>query len=467
MKRFLLFLIATLSFCNIFAIDQECIVYQYNGMKPRTPLGGVYVKVAISEYWAVSQERTGRLTLKLQNCRLGDAIGKVVVQKEGMMIFNKDEVDRWSVRKEPLVLILCDANEFQKRKEQLIAIGCDLADKKYKQKKEQLKALNVKQQLSIDQYCAKSDSIDNKKRNTLAHMDEYADMLARIDESELDSLAQRGIELFNQGKFEEAIRLFEQGNYLEKLEDALMVKAQTEGMCQKLDTAQMVANKDIEEYTKSVQTQVEVYKVKKEWAKAGELLKGLADKLQTLDVIMDYADFALSLKQYNEAEVYLKLYLYKIKSSDQQNEIALAKGYYKFAVLFCNICRFNESEQLYKSALEIFKRFVDTNPQTYKSDLANCNIGLAHVSILTKQFTKAEEYSNEALKVDSTDNFAYINLAAAYLLQGKYNEAEKIYLQYKSELKDNFQKDLEEFSKAGVIPTDRKKDVKKIKKILE
>lgn len=162
MKRFLLFLIATLSFCNIFAIDQECIVYQYNGRKPRTPLGGVYVKVAISEDWAVSQERTGRLTLKLQNCRLGDAIGKVVVQKEGMMIFNKDEVDRWSVRKEPLVLILCDANEFQKRKEQLIAIGCDLADKKYKQKKEQLKALNVKQQLNIDQYCAKSDSIDNK-----------------------------------------------------------------------------------------------------------------------------------------------------------------------------------------------------------------------------------------------------------------------------------------------------------------
>lgn len=421
MKRFLLFLIATLSFCNIFAIDQECIVYQYNGRKPRTPLGGVYVKVAISEDWAVSQERTGRLTLKLQNCRLGDAIGKVVVQKEGMMIFNKDEVDRWSVRKEPLVLILCDANEFQKRKEQLIAIGCDLADKKYKQKKEQLKALNVKQQLNIDQYCAKSDSIDNKKRNTLAYMNEYADMLARIGESELDSLVQRGLDLFNQGQFEEAIRLFEQENYLEKLEDALMVKAQTEGMCQKLDIARMVANTDIEEYTKSIQTQVEVYKVKKEWAKAGELLKGLADKLQTLDVIGDYADFALSQKRYDEAEKYLKLYIDKSKLSDQSNGAAIAK----------------------------------------------CYIKLAYVSMFTSKFVKAKEYSVEALKADAANHAAYINIAAAFLLQGEYAEAELICRQYKSEFKDDFLKEMDEFSKAGVIPTDKRKDVKKIKKILK
>lgn len=421
MKRFLLLLIATLSFCNIFAIDQECIVYQYNGRKPRTPLGGVYVKIAISEDGAVSQERTGHLILKLQDCRLGDAIGKVVVRKEGMMVFNKEDVGRWHVQKEPLVLILCDAKEFQKRKEQLIAIGRNLTEKKYKQKMEQLKALNVKQQLSIDQYCAKSDSIDNKKCNTLAHMDEYADMLARIDESELDFLAQRGIELFNQGQFEEAIRLFDQGNYLENLEDALMVKAQIEGMCQKLDIARTVANKDIEEYTKSIQTQVEVYKVKKEWAKAGELRKDLADKLQTLDVIGDYADFVLSQKRYDEAEKYLKLYIDKSKLSDQSNGAAIAK----------------------------------------------CYIKLASVSMFTKKFVKAKEYSIEALKADAANHAAYINIAAAFLLQGEYTEAELICRQYKSELKDDFLKEMDEFSKAGVIPTDKRKDVKKIKKILK
>lgn len=421
MKRFLLLLIATLSFCNIFAIDQECIVYQYNGRKPRTPLGGVYVKIAISEDGAVSQERTGRLTLKLQDCRLGDAIGKVVVQKEGMMIFNKDEVDRWSVRKEPLVLILCDAKEFQKRKDQLIAIGRDQVDKKYKQKKEQLETQNSKQQLSMDQYYAKLDSIDKKTKNALAHMDEYADMFARIDESELDTLSQRAFELFNQGQVEEASKLSEQGTYLERIHNILTVKAQTEELRQKADSAVTLANKDIDEYTKSIQAQVEGHKLKKEWNKAGELLKGLADKLQTLDVIGDYADFALSQKRYDEAEKYLKLYIDKSKLSDESNGAAIAK----------------------------------------------CYIKLAYVSMFTKKFVKAKEYSIEALKADAANHAAYINIAAAFLLQGEYAEAELICRQYKSELKDDFLKEMEEFSKAGVIPTDKRKNVKKIKKILK
>jgi len=419
MKRFLLLLFATLSLGNIFAIDQECIVYQYNGKMPRTPLGGVYVEVANSGDGAVSQEQTGRLTLKLQGRRLGDAIGNVVVRKTGMMIFNKYEVDSWTVRKAPLVLILCDANEFQKRKEQLIAIGRDLAEKKYKQKMEQLKDQNAKQQLSIDQYYAKLDTIDKGKNNTLAHMDEYADMFARIDESEIDTLAQQAIELLNQGQMEEAIRLFEQGNYLERL--GLMVKAQAADLRLKADSTVTAANKDIDDYTKSIRAQVEAYKLKKEWSKAGELLKGLADKQQTLDAIMDYADFALSQKLYDEAEAYLKLYIDKSKSSDHPNVSAMA----------------------------------------------NCYINLAYVSMLTKKFAKAKEYSIEALKADANNHAAYTNIAAAFLLQGKYAEAEQIYRLYKSELKDNFLKDLEEFSNAGVIPTDRKKDVKKIKKILE
>ena len=421
MKRFFLLLIATLNYCNIFAIDQECIVYHYNGKELRTPLGGVYVKVTNSPNGAVSQENTGHLILKLQGLILGDAIENVIVRKEGMMVFNKEDVGRWHVQKEPLVLILCDAKDFQKRKEQLIEIGRNLTEKKYKQKMEQLKTLNVKQQLSIEQYYAKSDSIDNKKRNTLAHMDEYADMLAHIDESELDTLSQRGVELFNQGQFEEAIRLFEQENYLEKLEDALMVKSQTEGMCQKMDTALMVANKDIEEYTKSILTQVKVYKVKKEWAKAGELLKDLADRLQTLDVVGDYADFALSQKRYDEAEKYLKLYIDKSKLSDQSNGAVIAK----------------------------------------------CYIKLAYVSMFTKKFVKAKEYSIEALKADAANHAAYIYIAAAFLLQGEYAEAELICRQYKSELKNDFLKEMDEFSKAGVIPTDKRKDVKKIKKILK
>jgi predicted Zn-dependent protease len=88
-------------------------------------------------------------------------------------------------------------------------------------------------------------------------------------------------------------------------------------------------------------------------------------------------------------------------------------------------------------------------------------------AIFMKQYAEAEQYARKGLAVDSTQLFIYTNLAAALLFQGKYGEAEAIYRQYKSELKDSFLGDLKQFAEAGVIPKEREEDVEKIKKLLE
>ena len=243
------------------------------------------------------------------------------------------------------MLVVCDANEFQKQKVQLIAIGRNQAEKKYKQKLERLKAQNAKQQLSLDQYYAKLDSLEKEKENALAHMDEYADMFARIDESEIDTVAQKAMDLFRQGNLDEAIRLFEQGNYLKKIDDALKVKAQAEKLRQKADSAEILADKDIEEYRKSIEAQVAAYKMSNEWDKARDLLKGMADKLQTLDAIWDYAKFAQNQNMFIEAEKEYKLYIKNILSNtnSQVYETNLAKSYNNLARLYYKIKQFDES----------------------------------------------------------------------------------------------------------------------------
>ena len=687
--------------CNMLAQSvfvQKGITFRYNGKNPRTPLGGVYVKTATSPNGVVSNENNGVFFLKLQNIKMGDRLGRATVSKKGLMVFNQQAVDEWSARKEPLKLILCDANQFQKQKNNLISIGRNQAEKKYKKRLAELEKKNKAQQLTLDEYYAKLDSINRDRDNAEKHMDEYADMFARIDESEVDTLAQRAIELFNQGQLEEAIKLFEQGNYLEKLDDALKIKTQAEELRQKADSAEVLADKDIEEYKKSIQAQVSAYKMSNEWDKAAELLKGLADKLQTQDVIGDYARFSLTQNLFAEAETYYNIYIKKqlllskinpqkyepalgdsynnlgilysdtqrftdseqmynsaleirkrlaannpqayeptlamsynnlgILYSDTQRftdseqmynsaleirkrlaatnpqayEPELAISYYNFGVLYSDMQRFSDSEQMYNSALKIYKRLADANPQIYDSDLADSYInlgvlysdmqrfadseqmfnsaleiykrlmgensfiydqrqanslfGLANsqvkqekyaeaispfeqalefykkeveqgksidnyttimswldqlygqekkysqayqcfksnipllktlyqsdknnytellksilvsqsfYSIFEKQYVEAEIYSKEALEVDSTKHVAYSNLAAALLFQGNYQEAEKIYRQYKSEMKEDFLSDFEEFSKAGVIPKNREEDVEKIKQLL-
>ena len=400
-KKILFVFFAILSIGNALAIDQIGIAYRYNGKKQRTPLGGVYIKVATSPNGVVSQEQNGQFVLKLKDIKMGDAIGNAIVQKTGMMVFNKEEVNRWHVQKGALVLIVCDANEFQKQKAQLITIGRNQAEKKYKQKLEQLKAQNAKQQLSLDQYYAKLDSIEKERNNALAHMEEYADMFARIDESEVDTLAQRAIELFSQGQLEESIKMFEQGNYLKKLDDALKVKAQGEDLRQKADSAVTLANKDIDEYTKSIQAQIAAYKMKNEWDKAGELLKGLADKLQTLNAIGDYACFAQSQNKFSEAEKEYELYIKKILSNTnpQVYEANLATSYNNLAVLYHATQRLNEAKQMHKTALEIRKRLADSNPQVYEPDLATSYNNLANLYSDTQCYAESEQMNKAALEI--------------------------------------------------------------------
>ena len=446
MRKIVIFFMVLLGICNVLAQSvfvQKGITFRYNGKNPRTPLGGVYVKTATSPNGVVSDENNGVFSLKLQNIKMGDRLGRATVSKTGLMIFNQQAVDEWSARKEPLKLILCDANQFQKQKNNLISIGRNQAEKKYKKRLAELEKKNKAQQLTLDEYYAKLDSINRDRDNAEKHMEEYADMFARIDESEVDTLAQRAIELFNQGQLEEAIKLFEQGNYLEKLDDALKVKTQAEKLRQTADSAEVLADKDIEEYKKNIQAHVSAYIMSNEWDKAAELLKGLADKLQTQDVIGDYARFSQNQNLFAEAETYYKIYIKKqlllSKTNPQIYEPALAVSYNNLGVLYSDTRRFSDSEQMHNSALEIYKRLAATNPQTYDPDLAMSYNNLGILYHATQRFTDSEQMYNSALEIykrlAGTNPQAYepglamiySNLGILYCATQRFSDSEQMY----------------------------------------
>ena len=94
-------------------IKQQGVTYRYNGKQQRTPLGNVTISYDANKRTALSNEQDGTFTLLLEGRRMGDRIGLVTVKKREMMVFNKHAVDEWSIRKEPLMLILCNADEFE------------------------------------------------------------------------------------------------------------------------------------------------------------------------------------------------------------------------------------------------------------------------------------------------------------------------------------------------------------------
>ena len=421
-------------------IIQKGVTYRYNGKNPRTPIGGVYIKPISADNGVVSDDSDGSFSVALKNLTMGSRIGNVKVTKQGMMVFNQMTVDEWSVRKEPLCLILCDANEFQKQKKNLIAIGEREAKKKYDRELEKLKRENVVQQLKIDDYYNKLDSLEKEYQNALNHMDAYADVFARIDESEIDSMAQRAIELFNNGEIEKSIKMFEEGNYLKKLDDALRVKFQTKSMRQLADSIEFLADRDIGKYTENIKAQVAAYKLSKNYHKVKICLKTLADKLQTTDAIGQYMIFCKEQNDYRDEEECLrKLENVVTRTHSTDKEMLFFGIYSDFASLYLRTNRLVESENMFKSALGIYRNLSTEKQKIYSSLLAKTYTSLALLYNMSGKFAECDATYKLLLPIyerlikedpkeyESDMAFLYSTIGYFYNRISRFDESEEMY----------------------------------------
>ena len=153
-------------------------------------------------------------------------------------------------------------------------------------------------------------------------------------------------------------------------------------------------------------------------------------------------------------------------ANPQVYEPDLADTQYNLGCLYYNIQRYEDSEEMYLSALEVYQRLTAVNPQVYEPYLVRACNNLSFLFLAQGNFEEAERYAREGSKYDSTHHTIYTNLAASLLLQGRYAEAEEIYLRYKEELKEDFLSDFEDFYQRGIIPPEREDDVERIKKLL-
>ena len=87
----------------------------------------------------------------------------------------------------------------------------------------------------------------------------------------------------------------------------------------------------------------------------------------------------------------------------------------------------NVSSEINLRRLEQTKKLYVRAPSVWFNDFAESLGNQSYFAIFMKQYAEAEQLANEGLAVDSTQHFIYSNLAAAFLFQGKYAEAEKIY----------------------------------------
>ena len=446
-KRILCFSLFLLLSVTIMAQTQQGVAYRYNGRNARTPLGNVTISYDANKRSTISAEN-GTFALTLTGKQMGDRIGQVTVKKREMMVFNQQAVDEWSVRKEPLMLILCNTDEFEKQKENLIAIGRREAKKKYDKQKAELEAKLNASQIKEAEYEAALDRAYEELETLQKNMDKYVDAFVRIDLSEVSAEEQRILDMVHEGRIDEAVEAYEKLDISGKLRQARENKKALSEAKSKIEEEETRQDQVIEELIAKQEREIATLKLaggKDNYDKIGIMLKenALADTTD-VNVVLKYAIFAHNQKDYMEA---LKFYIICLNNCtpDRKSEYNHAVGsiYFfmgdiekakKYFMSTLQTAHLNSQKRLkleaaalrdigslyyqdksleslfsdthgkameyWGKSMNLFQMIYDENPNAEnRDDLANMQmkLGMVLASIRKPDFKKAEEYYFSAL----------------------------------------------------------------------
>jgi len=108
------------------------------------------------------------------------------------------------------------------------------------------------------------------------------------------------------------------------------------------------------------------------------------------------------------------------------------------------------------------------------NDAASIFLNISLCYLYTKQYQKAEIAAQKALAINKEEKYAYLSLARAYLCQGKYAQAEELFLKMKNEQMNKTEtgaqatlRQLQTMLDAGVIPPEYIEDTKKIMNLMK
>ena len=286
---------------------QHGVVMEYHDKSAKTPLGNV--AIAATNAGATISDATGAFTLSFRTLKPGDGIQFRRIEKQGYEVMNKEAVEVMRVgskdNADAIKIVLCSSRLLNQLRDGYRSVSVQRYQQQLKQAEKEAKRLKEQGQLKEDEYNTRLDELEAEYEEKLSNIDTYIDRFARIDLTELDVAERRIIVLVQEGKFDEAMDMYEQQGFVQKLQKSREEQRQLAEAKTKIESAIDAKAEEAEKLRQSIERQVNLLRMaggKENLDKVHEILKEvfLADETN-VEARRDYANSLFQNGETDEA----------------------------------------------------------------------------------------------------------------------------------------------------------------------
>ncbi|MBP1673651.1 MAG: hypothetical protein H6Q25_1466 [Bacteroidetes bacterium] len=370
-----LFCITSIVFTNA-QIVQVGIVKELNSHGK--PVAGVGISIlTATDLQPVVSNSDGTFRLVFSEKKAGDQIFNIRIIKEGYEVVNTyDFKNGYTLSsRDTMRIIIASKNEIEKVRSRYYNIIYDYQAKEYKKNIDTLKKELDNQTITIEEYRNKVAKIETELQEANDRIEEYVNFFARINKDDLDSLSSNALVLLEQGKFEEAIAIFEQQNLISELKTKVKLRNQTN------ESIHIIIPKLQEEvnYRMLVMGHENINKVK-------DILENIVQSdTSNFQYLFDYALFLSSQKNMDEALKWSNRALFHAKTCENKSDVLQMIGH-----LYYQLNDFNLSKINLTNAIEEAEKLKEIDFDKYLTKVCFPINTLANIYLDQNDFTNAE-----------------------------------------------------------------------------
>ncbi|MFZ4427504.1 MAG: hypothetical protein ACOYOO_10120, partial [Saprospiraceae bacterium] len=402
---------------------QHAMVREQNS--GRKPVPGA--QVIFSDAVPTTSDQAGRFRLVFQNKKAGEWVFLTEIQKAGYELVNNKEIEQLKLGNTDSLgtdVILAKAGVLEAAKKEYYAISDKALKAGFEKEKAALRAQLQQARISQEQFSEQLEALQKQFDTQQKELDQLADKFARVNFDDVSALYQEALQLFKDGRINEAIAKLESANLLGRTDQRLKERERIYAAEQEIASQKAQNEAGIKEDIKALQLQAQLYVLNAQPRKA----EALYDRLILLDstnleILQECADFYRENHFYEKALRAFPLIIYHPNTEEWQK----ANAHANMGEMFRAIGQLEPALNAFLAAQKTYRELLNTDPSRafYKYNLAlsyeklgQTNVDLGNLEQALRFFEEYNQLEKE-LYESCPNNVEFKNgLAISYQFLG-------------------------------------------------